>query len=59
MHGGGAEVNILGQRYRKVEGTQLAADSYYGSFGSQRRFVFLQKRAQANKLRVSGYDFYS
>jgi len=47
-HGGEAEVNILRQRYRKVEGTQLAADSYYGSFGSRRRFVFLQKkRAQA------------
>lgn len=34
IHEEGVEVNILGQRYRKVEGTQLAADSYYGSFGS-------------------------
>lgn len=27
------EVNIRRRRYHKIERTQLAADSYYGSFG--------------------------
>lgn len=39
--------------YRKAEGAQLAADSYYGSFDSQRRFVLSRARKRANKLSVS------